>query len=60
MRTRTASHTERMNDYAKLGVHLGGVVDLNTVFSMDGYHKHMGARAAVGLVFKQRFAKAGL
>jgi len=44
--------------YAKLGVHLGGVVDLNTVFSMDGYHKHMGARAAVGLVFKQRFAKA--
>jgi ribonuclease D len=43
--------------YAKLGVHLGGVVDLNTVFSMDGYHKHMGARAAVGLVFKLRFAK---
>lgn len=43
--------------YAKLGVHLGGVVDLNTVFSIDGYHKHMGARAAVGLVFKQRFAK---
>jgi len=44
--------------YAKLGVHLGGVVDLNTVFSMDGYQKHMGARAAVGLVFKQRFAKS--
>lgn len=43
--------------YAKLGVHLGGVVDLNTVFSMDGYHKHMGARAAVGLVFNQRFRK---
>ena len=33
-------------------------VDLNTVFSMDGYHKEMGVRAAVGLVFKQRFAKA--
>jgi ribonuclease D len=44
--------------YAKLGVHLGGVVDLNTVFSMDGYHKHIGVRAAVGLVFKQRFAKS--
>ena len=43
--------------YAKLGVHLGGVVDLNTVFSMDGYHKEMGVRAAVGLVLKQRFAK---
>lgn len=44
--------------YAKLGVQLGGVVDLNTVFSMDGYHKHMGARAAVGLVFNQRFRKS--
>ena len=44
--------------YAKLGVHLGGVVDLNTVFRMDGYHKHMGVRAAVGLVFKQRFPKS--
>jgi len=43
--------------HAKLGINLGGVVDLNTVFSMAGYHKHMGARAAVGLVFKQRFAK---
>ncbi|MDP1997382.1 MAG: hypothetical protein Q8J90_09300, partial [Gallionella sp.] len=31
---------------------------LNTVFSMDGYHKHMGARAAVGLVFNQRFRKS--
>ncbi len=44
--------------YAKLGVKLGGVVDLNTVFRMDGYHKHMGVRAAVGLVFKQRFPKS--
>ena len=43
--------------YAKLGVRLGAVVDLNTVFSMAGYHKHMGVRAAVGLVFKQRFPK---
>jgi hypothetical protein len=44
--------------YAKLGVHLGGVVDLNTVFRSNGYHKEMGVRAAVGLVFKQRFAKS--
>lgn len=44
--------------YAKLGIHFGGVVDLNTVFRMDGYHKDMGVRAAVGLVFKQRFAKS--
>ena len=44
--------------YAKLGIHFGGVVDLNTVFRMAGYQKHMGVRSAVGLVFKQRFAKS--
>ena len=44
--------------YAKLGVHLGGAVDLNTVFSMAGYHKHMGARTAVAIVFKQQFRKS--
>jgi ribonuclease D len=43
---------------AKLGVHFGGVVDLNVVFSMGGYRKEMGVRAAVGLVLKQRFAKS--
>jgi ribonuclease D len=42
----------------KLGVKFGGVVDLNVVFSMQGYRKEMGARAAVGLMFKQRFAKS--
>lgn len=44
--------------YAKLGIHMRSVVDLNTVFSMDGYHKELGVRAAVGLVFRQRFAKS--
>jgi ribonuclease D len=44
--------------FKKLGVKFGGVVDLNTVFSMQGYRKEMGARAAVGLIFKQRFAKS--
>jgi ribonuclease D len=44
--------------FKKLGVKFGGVVDLNTVFSMQGYRKEMGARAAVGLVFKQRFGKS--
>jgi ribonuclease D len=43
---------------AKLGVHPGRLVDLNTMFSMDGYHKEMGVRAAVGLVLKRRFAKS--
>ena len=44
--------------FRKLGIKFGGVVDLNTVFSMKGYRKEMGARAAVGLLFKQRFAKS--
>ena len=44
--------------FKKLGVKFGGVVDLNTVFSMKGYRKEMGARAAVGLLFDQRFAKS--
>lgn len=44
--------------FKKLGVRFGGVVDLNEVFSMRGYRKEMGARAAVGLVFDQRFAKS--
>jgi ribonuclease D len=50
--------SDRGHIRAKLGVHFGGVVDLNTVFSMDGYHKEMGVRAAVGLVLKRRFAKS--
>jgi len=44
--------------HAKLGVQLGGVVDLNRVFSMMGYSKEVGIRSAVGLVFRQRFAKS--
>lgn len=50
--------SDRKHILAKLGVHFNAVVDLNTVFSMDGYHKEMGVRGAVGLVFRQRFAKA--
>lgn len=50
--------SDRGHIHAKFGIHFGGVVDLNTVFSMDGYHKEMGVRAAVGLVLKQRFAKS--
>lgn len=50
--------SDRRHIRAKLGAELGGTVDLNTVFSMDGYHKEMGVRAAVGLVLQQRFAKS--
>ena len=44
--------------FAKLGIHLHGVVDLNTIFSMEGYGKHLGVTTAVGLVFNQRFSKS--
>ncbi|MEQ1589570.1 MAG: 3'-5' exonuclease [Gallionella sp.] len=50
--------SDRKHILSKLGVHFNAVVDLNTVFSKDGYHKEMGVRAAVAQVFKQRFAKA--
>ena len=50
--------SDRKHILAKLGVHFNAVVDLNTVFSMDGYHKEMGVRGAVGLVLQQRFAKS--
>lgn len=50
--------SDRGHIHAKLGVHFNAVVDLNTVFSMDGYHKEMGVRAAVGLVLKKRFSKS--
>jgi ribonuclease D len=50
--------SDRRHIRAKLGVELEGTVDLNAVFSMQGYHKEMGVRAAVGLVLQQRFAKS--
>lgn len=50
--------SDRGNILAKLGVHFNAVVDLNTVFSKDGYHKEMGVRAAVAQVLKLRFAKS--
>ena len=42
----------------RLGVKPAGLLDLNRVFSMQGYHKEMGVRAAVAVVYGQRFAKS--
>jgi ribonuclease D len=50
--------SDRKHIHARLGVALNGLVDLNTVFRRDGYHKDMGVRAAVGLVLGQRFPKS--
>lgn len=44
--------------FKKLGIRFGGVVDLNSVFRKQGYNKEMGVRAAVALMFNQRFAKS--
>ena len=43
---------------AKLGVQPGGVLDLNTVFRERGYRKDMGVKAAVAVLFTQRFIKS--
>jgi ribonuclease D len=43
---------------AKFGIKLQAVLDLNQVFSRQGYSKFMGVRAAVGAVLHQRFHKS--
>ena len=50
--------SDRSPSFAKLGTKLCGVVDLNTVCSMEGYKKKIGVRNAVGLTFNQLFAKS--
>jgi ribonuclease D len=42
----------------KLGIHPGALVDLNQVFSKDGFQKEMGVRNAVAQMFGQRFIKS--
>lgn len=43
----------------KLGVEPQGVLDLNTVFRQRGWRKDMGVKAAVAVLFGQRFIKSG-
>lgn len=42
----------------KLGVEPAGVLELNHVFRERGYRKDMGVKAAVAVLFGQRFAKS--
>jgi ribonuclease D len=42
----------------KLGVEPEGIVELNTVFRERGYRKDMGVKAAVAVLFNQRFQKS--
>ena len=42
----------------KLGVEAAGVVELNALFRERGYRKDMGVKAAVAVLFGQRFIKS--
>lgn len=42
----------------KLGVEPKGIVELNTLFRQLGYRKEIGVKAAVAVLFKQRFIKS--
>jgi ribonuclease D len=42
----------------KLGIEPEGVVELNTLFRARGYRKDMGVKAAVAVLFGQRFIKS--
>ncbi len=50
--------SDRGQIHAKLGVTLGAVLDLNLVFRADGHRHTTGVRAAVALVFNQKFHKS--
>lgn len=43
---------------AKLGVEPAGVIELNHLFRARGYRKDMGVKAAVAVLFGQRFIKS--
>lgn len=42
----------------KLGIEPQGILELNTVFRERGYRKDMGVKAAVAVLFNQRFIKS--
>lgn len=49
---------DRKRITAKLGVEPAQVLELNTVFRERGYRKDMGVKAAVAVLFQQRFMKS--
>lgn len=49
---------DRQRIRAKLGVYAPNVLDLNHLFREKGYRKDMGVKAAVAVLFGQRFAKS--
>ncbi|NJM43695.1 MAG: 3'-5' exonuclease domain-containing protein 2 [Brachymonas sp.] len=43
---------------SKLGIEPQGIVEINTLFRKLGYRKELGVKAAVAVLFKQRFVKS--
>ncbi|TAG25391.1 MAG: 3'-5' exonuclease domain-containing protein 2 [Burkholderiales bacterium] len=43
---------------SKLGIEPQGIVEINTLFRQLGYRKELGVKAAVAVMFKQRFIKS--
>jgi ribonuclease D len=49
---------DRKRIILKLGVEPAGILELNTIFKMQGYRKEMGVKGAVAVLFQQRFQKS--
>lgn len=51
-------HDDKRRINAKLGVEPQDVLDLDTVFRHRGYRRQMGTKAAVAVLFRQRYLKS--
>jgi hypothetical protein len=50
--------SDRKQIYASLGIQLHATIDINSLFSRQGYRKDLGVRTAVAMMFNQRFIKS--
>jgi ribonuclease D len=49
---------DRKRIIQKFGVEPAGILELNTIFKVQGYRKEVGVKGAVAVLFKQRFQKS--
>jgi ribonuclease D len=49
---------DRKRIIQKFGVEPAGILELNTIFRVQGYRKEMGVKGAVAVLFNQRFQKS--
>ncbi|MEH6626751.1 MAG: 3'-5' exonuclease [Motiliproteus sp.] len=50
--------SDRSHLLRKLGITPRAILDVNALFRAEGYRKEMGIKAAIAVVFKQRFQKS--